>query len=443
MIKQTKIVIAILILIYFVDYINAGTISFDNTVPAITESADGKYIFLSSNDATTTGVNFQCTTTTQNGKDVNGYLWKFPGGNPASSTEQNPGTVLYPNAAYAQDNLCTVGVSHAGSSNETCASSSTPVTKIHVVIPGFYFDNESVNVDGSFYVPSGWTLQNGVIPVASDVTASMLTSGIEMGSIDATDNHQGNWTLDPGTGSTDGSGNFQTTIRTKESTTLQDSQSKAYVLLEIGNMTIKSNDEKIYPAIFNDKFRLTVYFTTKESGYPSTPARSCPVYTQDGKTLIGSYTFATSFLIDVDMEGYGRMKTQILGSYYLGSEPKNTNTGKPQYYHIDTAAKDPKGNVLHPTIGESMGTAHSCAYQPGYYKLFSEISVTNNSIINAYGTSKFVIQDTGQKISDPLHIDLYYADDEPLYPGSDRPLHCTYPGCNRNQYTETVILNHQ
>ncbi len=167
-----KIVAAFAALFFCMVDIHAGTLSFTGTKPAVLVDSGKNFILISSKEAATSGINFKCQATPTNGK-VTGYLWQFPGGSPQSSRKRNPGTVLFPKAVGGSTYICSVGVDHKGSSNETCAHKSNPVDQINVVMPSLmiYAGNEMNNFEIT-------NKKNNKVIIGEQINLKIDTSGL-------------------------------------------------------------------------------------------------------------------------------------------------------------------------------------------------------------------------------------------------------------------------
>lgn len=385
--KPKTLAIFIISILNAIEVIYAGSLNVSITKPADFKFSDGSgnpFILVNSNSP----VSFDCSVNGQGSGSLY-YDWSFGSGNPPDNSNGDNSVSNFGPVSFDQNTSAGIDVTEENDNGAPCSTGSS---SIPVYVAGFYFDNGSSNIDGSFYVPSGWTLQGGVIPVSSDVTVSIGGSGVDMSSIDATDNHQGNWTLNPGTGTTDNSGNFQTTIWSADSTTLKDQQSSTYVVFTQGSKDFKSENKNIYPAAFVDLFATTLYYCPVESGFTAdNDAANMPFSGRKTKQ---------DFLSAVQQEGWGLMAEPINGHYYLGYY-----SGA---YHLADYPENSGGGILIP--------GYSAAGAPIGFNTTSRnncIHTYNSSIQSVFNSSDWNIVDVGTAINTPTHVDLYYGIDNP------------------------------
>jgi len=362
------------------------------------------------------------------------FSWTFNNGSPASGSGNGPFDVTYSTtAAQGIANAVTFTSTRSSTHNGnpiTCTT--TGKVTADVLVPKFDFaNNQSVTSSGvNNYVKSGTTVSSGKLVLTTDTTITLGVQGISIGTLAS--NEDSNATFSPTSGTTSASGTFTTAFSSSDAT---DQISMQFTSPAPASTVIKSQLHNMTPAVFQDKFRCTVYFTTKEVGY-STSTSSYTVYSQAGPpyTLIGSFSFRTDFATDVQTEGYGRTITPV-------------ETGKPFIayyggkYHDDQYARGNNGgNILAPQ-GDGPGSGiHTCAVDPTVVPLASSsyVKFTNSSISSAFGTSEFNANDIGSSVSGD-HIDLYFGEDVPTSAGSGVAKDCTFTGDSSGSYTETTI----
>lgn len=317
----------------------------------------------------------------------------------------SPGTVAFDQAKQGGGYSITINVSDSGATNCTNNKASN---NLNLFDPGFYFNNESQSIAGSFYIPSNWTLQNGIIPVSSDVTVWAGPS-VDMSSIDASDSSGGNWTLVPGSGSTDGNGNFTTTISTQDHNSLTNTDVTAVCFFEANGEIFSSEQKNVYPAVFSDEFSATLYYTPKESGFTANTNTTTMPFS--GRLV------KTDFLLAVKQEGWGLLAQPVNGYNYLGYYQGA--------YHLANNPQTSTGNNLIP--GQSAAGSPS-----GFIINSASIHTYNNSIQNTFNSSDWNIVDVGSLINVSTHVDLYYGDDNPADNGLryGRPATPTWTGGN-------------
>lgn len=183
----------------------------------------------------------------------------------------------------------------------------------------------------------------------------------------------------------------------------------------------ESEMHQMLPAVFFDKFQLTVYYTTKETGYGGGNIRIRVRGRRDPIEV------NNAFRAQVVMEGFGRLTPAhetAYGQPYLGYDP---DLG---YY----LAPEPLGNRSNPLVPRQ-----SCAVDSRQLRTtISRVEIFSPTLIEVLGNNMWDAADSGQRIG-LNHIDLYWGDDEPAPDNSNWP--AGYPA-NRRNYPNSYVQVH-
>ncbi len=161
-----------------------------------------------------------------------------------------------------------------------------------------------------------------------------------------------------------------------------------------------SGDVSYLPAVFQDLFEVTVYYTCMESSFSGgSESLSCRV--GDSSQTIELPSVNSKFKNQVQMEGFGLLK-----------EPVTIN-GKTYSY---LAKFDSNWRVYDRVLGNSNNTLiakESCATDSSVIKKGSRIQIMlGDELVTAFNGDTFVAADNGSAITGN-HIDLYWGCDAP------------------------------
>lgn len=160
---------------------------------------------------------------------------------------------------------------------------------------------------------------------------------------------------------------------------------------------------KYLPAVFEDKFEVTVYYTCMEEGFPSGETRSLDCLVGDSKTeTIHLQGLNGNFCARVKIEGYGQLKTPVV---HKGIEyPYLSYMGGK--WCLDTIVRGSINNELVPK--------RSCAVDETVIARGSRIQIMlGEELMAAFGGNDvFIAEDKGDAVRNS-HIDLYWGCDWP------------------------------
>ncbi len=189
-----------------------------------------------------------------------------------------------------------------------------------------------------------------------------------------------------------------------------------------------SHDVTFLPAVFEDLFKITVYFTIKESGCSGNQQTTllCKVGSSNSSEAT-SITVKASFATQVRLEGFGELDSP----YVAASGKKYSYLAYYQGYYLSENVLGNRNNVLEPKI--------SCAAFGPQFATGSRIRVVfeDESLQAAFGGDEFVVADVGDAIG-PNRLDLYWGADVPSANNSSIP--AGLPNGLPSTYSFRVIL---
>lgn len=172
-------------------------------------------------------------------------------------------------------------------------------------------------------------------------------------------------------------------------------------------------------ASFKNRFRCTIYYTPKETGFTSDAGFDLTPETRSG---LDQRVFPRDFLLAVQKEGYGRMKEPVEGHSYIS------------YHRSEWRFADAPLDCS----GKPLIAKRSCAVKTGH-KLIrpqTKFKVCGSSVPPEFDELRWIVSDTGSALDDG-QVDLYWGEEDPSGPGKG----ITFPkGCRSTIDQTTVIV---
>jgi hypothetical protein len=164
----------------------------------------------------------------------------------------------------------------------------------------------------------------------------------------------------------------------------------------------------------------TVYYTPMESGFTAERGFDATPVTAPG---LGGHKFPRAFLRAVRKEGFGRMITPIKDRAYL----RYAGDGR---YAFATTPLGNRGNALVPRQSAAASRRNPTLLHG------VEFVIESPSVEAVFGSKDWRTADTGGGI-DPLQIDLYWGEDEPMGPAGREPAR---PRGTRLEYAFDIVV---
>lgn len=297
-----------------------------------------------------------------------------------SQTNQ-PYNESYDNVSYNNRSYCniTISISYTDKS-------------LRILSADEYGEIGSTNTDCIGYIKSGDKVSNG---------HHAISVGLEYSGSYPDENFNGKPT------STISSDAFKPSPVELESTGT--AKFKVWTMADTGTKSVislngaPSEDISYLPAVFQDSFKVTVYYTCMESGFSGdTEELTCLI--GDSDKTIKLVSVNTKFKAQVKVEGFGLLK-----------EPVTVNEkAYPYLAMIDPNKKI--WRVYDRVLGSKNNTLiakESCATDPNIIAYGSRIKIMlGDELISVFNSDTFVAADTGSGIQGN-HIDLYWGCDTP------------------------------
>lgn len=161
------------------------------------------------------------------------------------------------------------------------------------------------------------------------------------------------------------------------------------------------------PAVFEDLFKVTIYYTPRESGFKvdATPVtKECRVGDSKSEITVEIRNLRKDFLRAVEMEGFGHMATNY-----------TDKKGEVYPYIAYDSGTWYVSKVIYGKFNRVLTDKGSCAggksqFKPGRSKIKLDL---NDDIKSRFGTDTFTVDDVGEAVG-MNHIDLYWGEDDPL-----------------------------
>lgn len=229
--------------------------------------------------------------------------------------------------------------------------------------------------------------------------------------------------LSVSSGTLDSDGKLKTVLTTREN--INTSTTLSVNSLQFNSHTLN------FPYKFEDKFWLTVYYTTMEEGFVESngfieTTTTITAYLVYGGNQTVNITLNADFVNALKEEGMGRMITSVNGRTYIGYY-----SGK---YYLKVY---PVGNGSNQLVDKI-----SCAtYQKnivGNSSKRAAVKIDDAAANSAFGNSIFRADDSGGAIKNN-HIDLYWGEDWPQYSNASLASGTSYTGTGNDTYTAKVI----
>ncbi len=176
----------------------------------------------------------------------------------------------------------------------------------------------------------------------------------------------------------------------------------------------KAGEHNVLPAVFQEKFLVTMYYTVDQSGFPE----SVDTVEIDVGSGYDKVTVPYAFAKQARMEGCGKLSASPDPSRPYISELDWTDKVEKHKKAKGVLIKQPLG-----VKGLELEECSSCAASLSQFPVGSKIRICDPTVKKMFGNDVFIVKDGGQRINHN-HLDLYWKADGPA---QDPNNPATYP----------------